>query len=196
MIVMILGRIEPRGDYMKKIISVLLLICMIFVSVPAFAARLNQNSGSAITTKTKQNSNNKELNDQKVALEQQMEQNKQKLNDLKNQCNKLINAARTRIKKILNQKNIFKKLTKVQTDLLADAVKSLAQYKEELDNENTDMSSEMLNLKDARAQKNTQLIIDTLNKIIGLQLSRIDQLEKIIDGMNKIANMINEIVNI
>jgi hypothetical protein len=169
---------------MKRIMLGIILIYMLFSAVTVFAApKVTNNKLSKIQDKQ---SNLAALKAESKVLEQKMEKNDLILAGLKVESGRAYFHAKNRIKQMLKQKN---KLTQASIDASQAAIDSLKQYTDELNNMNYDINMEAINLQDAKTEQNYVLINQTMNGIIQLQLDRINELGKIIDGMNQIAYM-------
>jgi len=197
---------------MKKIISMLIIFCLVMSSAAVFAetettdtntkgidkkavrvekqAAKAQNAAEKQVAKTQKVALKQEAKAQKdavkaelKAVKDQIKANRETINGLKTQVRDLHSKAKARIKEIVKDKE---NLNQETVDELKDLIAQLRDDRVGMAGTVGKVKEECLNMGMAKKNKDTEKIKEGLNNVLEVQKTRIDKLNGIIEALNKI----------
>lgn len=169
---------------MKKMISVILLSALLLTGNVAFA--------QAATLSTARPSITQSVSDYKAKLAeltpllQTIRSNRTQTLSLRANARDAYTTAKNHIKELIKNKD---SLTSEQIQAIKDSLNVLKQDKQALGDTVGDIANELPDLRAARKDRNIEQVKNSLNKIISVQNTRITELQKVINDLNKIANL-------
>ena len=169
---------------MKKIISVMLLSALLLTGNVTYAQAATLSS--AKTNITQSVSDYKAKLAELTPLLQTIRSNRTQIIELRANARNAYNKAKSHIKDLKQNKE---NLTSEQIQAIKDSLNVLKQDKQVLGDTMGDIAHELPDLRTARRDKNIEKVKSSLNTFIGVQNTRITELQKIIDDLNKISNL-------
>lgn len=167
---------------MKKIVSIILLSAILLTGNIAFV------QGSTLFTA--KNNLTQAMADYKARLveiaplQEKIRTNRTEVVTLKASVSTAYNKAKVHIKGLLKNKD---NLTPTQIESIKESLNVIKQDKESLAGTIGKIQKETLELKTARSENNFAEVTNSLNSIITVQNTRIEDLQRIIDDLNKAA---------
>ena len=194
---------------MKKIILIFLLFVFVLPATYTYAAGKDNPRDKNLVTEKVQNTNEKNINLEKLVnvkdknvspekaqakaiqaelkvLQNQISTNRTKLVNMKKEATNAYNKAVNKLKKLRKNKD---NMTQEQLDLIVEAANSLQLDGKALEDTSGELNGMYSNLQSISTGTNYQLIKQTMNDIINLQIIRINNLQQAITDLNRIANL-------
>ena len=169
---------------MKKIVSIILLSTVFLTGNIAFAQGSTlSNVKSKITQPV---ADNKAKLAEIAPLQEKLRTNRTKILSQKAEARDAYNKAKSHIKELIKNKD---NLTPEQIESLKETLKVIQQDKQSLAGTIGEIQKETLDLRVAKREKNFEEVINSLNRIITVQNTRIEDLQRIIADLNKAASM-------
>lgn len=169
---------------MKKILSVILLSTVLLTGNIAFA------QGSTLSTvKSKITQSVADYKAKLVViapLQEKIRTNRTTILSQKAEAKDAYNKAKSHIKELIKTKD---NLTPAQIESLKEALKVIQQDKQSLADTIGEIQKETLDLRIAKREKNSEEVLNSLNSIITVQTTRIEDLRRIIADLNKAATL-------
>ncbi|MDR3543956.1 MAG: hypothetical protein P4L69_23810 [Desulfosporosinus sp.] len=162
---------------MKKIISIILLSAILLIGNIAL---VQESSLANVKTKHTQT-----LADYKAAIAPLQEKIRTNRTDVLSQ-KAIVSAAYTKAKAHIKELSKNKdSLTPTQIEAIKESLNVIKQDKESLASTIGEIQKETLDLRTAKREKNFEEVSNSFNNIITVQNTRIEDLKKIIDDLNK-----------
>ncbi|OLN32048.1 hypothetical protein [Desulfosporosinus metallidurans] len=169
---------------MKKIVSAILLSAILLTGNIAFAQGSTlANAKSKITQAT---ADYRAKLAEIAPLQEKVRTNRTELLRLKKEANDAYNKAKSHIKGLLKNKD---NLTPAQIKSLKESLDIIIQDKQSLAGTIGGIQKETLDLRTAKMEKNFDGVKNSLNSIIAVQNTRLEDLQRIISDINKAATL-------
>ena len=166
---------------MKKIISIILLSTVLFTGNIAFA---QGSTLSNVKSKITQSIDNKAKLAEIAPLQEKIRTNRTKIISQKSEAKDAYSKAKSHIKELIKNKD---RLTPAQIESLKEALNVIQHDKQSIAGTIGEIQKETLDLRVAKRDKNFEEVINSLNSIITVQNTRIENLQRIIVDLNKAA---------
>lgn len=168
---------------MKKILSIILLSAILLTGHIAFVQGSTLSTANAKITQTV--ADNKAKLTEIAPLLEKIRTNRTKILSQKVEARSAYNKAKSHVKELIKNRD---NLTTAQIESLKEALKVIQQDKQSLAGTIGEIQKETLDLRVAKREKNFDEVINSLNSIIAVQNTRIEDLQRIIADLNDAAN--------
>lgn len=169
---------------MKKLVSVILLSTVLITGNIAFAQGATLSDAKSKITQSV--ADNKGKLAEIAPLQETIRTNRTKILSQKAEARDAYNKAKSHIKELIKTKD---NLTPSQIESIKEALDVIKQDRQSLAGTIGEIQKETLDLRVAKRAKNFEEVINSLNNIIAVQNTRIDDLQGIIAHLNNAASL-------
>ncbi|WP_432666547.1 hypothetical protein R9X47_09395 [Wukongibacter baidiensis] len=178
---------------MRKFMLILITICLLIGITTSFAEDKNTHKARQKPEQNREEINDKGKVDKRKELKSQISplikavgENREKLRQLTLQSKESYKGAKNHVRKLIEEKD---SLTDEQVEELKVSLETLKNWNKKIVGSRGDIGKVTKKLRDAKEKRNYKMIKASYEKIIEIQNSRIENLNKVIEDLDKITKI-------